>query len=177
MRSDWILHLLPFLGSVLCQCLLEDLQWAYTNHLTHLWDKRTSIPVPWTHWYNQCSVLQTHKWKVNRNLLPLCRCNSFKSWWWLQCGGQIKLKFMFTLFWGELQVSLNHCKGISCFNMATKWISRDFFWSTGLKQAPYSFMHLWFNFNTGQSLLHFICQLFIEQEQSPHPKNLSYFST
>lgn len=34
-------------------------------------------------------------------LLPLCRCNSFKSWWWLQCDGQVRLGFMFILSWGN----------------------------------------------------------------------------
>lgn len=73
---------------------------ANTNHWTHLWDKRTSVRVTRTHWYNQCSALKTHKWKVNRKLMPLHRCNSFKSWRWLQCGGQIKHRFMFMVFWG-----------------------------------------------------------------------------
>lgn len=40
---------------------------------------------------------KTHKW----SFLFLHRCNIFKSWWWLQCSGQIKLRYTFTFVWGS----------------------------------------------------------------------------
>lgn len=78
----------------------KDVTWTY------LWDKRASVCVIWTHWYNDVLLSKATNETWTANSLPLQRSSTFKSWGWLQCGGQIQLRSRLIPFSEELNVSL-----------------------------------------------------------------------
>lgn len=170
MQNDWSLHLLPFLGSDWSQCLLEDLQGAKTSLDPPLGQE--SVCVIWTHWRSNVLLSKLTNGKWTASLLPLQRSSTCTSWGWLQHGGQIQHRSRSFPFWEELHVSL-----------ITAMESNVLIWRPNKSQENFSeyktytcipLLHAFMDlFQHGEKVLHFICHLFTDQEQPPHPRNMT----